>query len=63
MTETIGAQQTECQKQSSGGRGNLVVNSIKTAERSDKKEIQSGENIVYNATFTTLFGCYMVGAT
>ena len=37
MTETIGAQQTECQKQSSGGRGNLVVNSIKTAERSDKK--------------------------
>ena len=23
-----------------------------------KEEIQSGENIVYNTTFTTLFGCY-----
>ena len=28
-----------------------------------KEEIQSGKNVIYNTTFATLFGCYMVGAT
>ena len=60
MTKTTGVQQTECQKHSTTGEENLVVNSVKSGRKNQQKEnrnvviFQSGESIVYSI-FTTVF--------
>ena len=68
MTETIGVQQSECQKQSLGGRGEFgVVSKLQKYPTKEQKCYHCPERRVFFFFFfftvITLFGSYMAGAT